>query len=129
MIQRALAASLLVLLCFITIPLQAEAFDPLGGVDCNTAQERTSAVCADKNPATNPLSGNGGLILNLTQIVAYIAGAAAVILLIIGGIRYITSGGDAANIKSAKDTVIHAIVGLVIIVLAQSLIVFVVNRL
>lgn len=129
MIRRLLTASMLMLLCFISVPMYALAFDPLGGVDCNTAQERTSAVCSDKNPATNPIAGEGGLILNLAQIITFIAGAAAIILLIIGGIRYITSSGDAANIKSAKDTVINALIGLVVVVMAQAFIIFIIVRL
>jgi len=67
----------------------------------------------------------GGLIRNIINILLYLIGAIAVIMIIIGGIRYTTSNGDASNTKSAKDTILYAVVGLVVAILAFAIVNFV----
>jgi len=53
---------------------------------------------------------------------------AAVIMIIVGGFRYITSGGDSTRVGGAKNTLIYAIVGLIIVALAQAIVHFVLNN-
>ena len=48
-------------------------------------------------------------------------------MIIVGGIRYITSGGDSGNISSAKNTIIYAVIGLIIVALAQILVHYVLS--
>ena len=104
--------------------------DPFSGVDCNRNENKKSAICSSTvGPDANPISGSDGILIKATRIVSTIAGAAAIIILAIGGMRYITSEGDASNVKSAKNTVFYALVGLAVIALAQSLIEFVVSKL
>ena len=98
------------------------------GVDCSKGSNSQSAVCSD-NTTNNPIAGPGGWLARITTIVAIVAGIAAVIIIVVGGIRYITSGGDPEKVSSAKRTVTYALVGLVVIVLAQTLITYVVDRL
>jgi len=50
-----------------------------------------------------------------------------VIMIIVGGFRYITSGGESGNVSGAKNTLIYAIVGLVIVALAQIIVHYVLN--
>jgi len=50
-------------------------------------------------------------------------------MIIIGGLRYITSGGDSNNVTGAKNTILYAIVGIVIVVAAQAIVSFILNRL
>lgn len=64
----------------------------------------------------------------VVSILSFIVGVAAVIMIIIGGFKYITSGGDSANIASAKNTILYAIIGLVVAVLAQVIVRFVLNQ-
>jgi hypothetical protein len=52
----------------------------------------------------------------------------AVIMIIVGGLKYITSGGDSGNITSAKNTILYAIVGLIVVALAQIIVRFVLER-
>jgi hypothetical protein len=52
----------------------------------------------------------------------------AVIMIIVGGLKYITSGGDSNNVSSAKSTIIYAIIGLVVVALAQFIVQFVLNK-
>ncbi len=64
-------------------------------------------------------SGVGNTVAAVTSILSYVVGAVAIIMIIVGGFRYITSGGDSGKVGSAKNTLIYAIIGLVIVALAQ----------
>jgi hypothetical protein len=65
---------------------------------------------------------------SVVGILSSIVGAVAVIMLIISGFRYVTSGGDSNKIASAKNTLIYAIVGIVVVALAQFIVQFVLDR-
>lgn len=69
-----------------------------------------------------------GFASDLTNTLLYILGAIAVIAIIIGAIRYTTANGDASQIKSAKDTVMYAVIGLIVAILAWGIVNFVVGR-
>lgn len=133
MIKRWLFAFSLLSLCLFSLPLTAVAgvFDPYSGVKCaaSSGGETTkSAVCNDKTNQ-DPISGENGILLNAADIIAFVAGAAAIIIIIVAGIRYMTAGGDAAKISTAKNTIIGALVGIAVIVLGRYLIIYIVNRL
>jgi len=68
------------------------------------------------------------LIANIINIFSIIVGLVAVIMLIYGGFKYITSGGDSGNITAAKNTILYAIIGLVIVAVAQIIVKWVLNR-
>lgn len=103
------------------------AYDPYGGV-CSTASASSSAVCHSSNTASDPIAGPDGVIIKVTGIIALVGGAASVVIILIASLKYITSSGDSNGVSSAKHTIIYALAGLVILVLARSLIVFVVSR-
>lgn len=88
---------------------------------------RSSTVCRNTG-ADDPIAGPNGVLVNVTSILAVIAGAVSVIFLVWGGFKYITSGGDSSNVASAKNTIIAAIVGLILALLARPIILFVVGR-
>lgn len=73
-------------------------------------------------------TGIGKLIRTIINVLSIIIGAVAVIMIIIGGFRYITSGGSAEGTKAARQTIVYAIVGLVIVALAQIIVHFVLNN-
>jgi hypothetical protein len=68
------------------------------------------------------------LITNIVNILSIIVGVVAVVMIIVGGFRYITSGGDSGNVSGAKNTILYAIVGLVIVALAQFIVRFVLSK-
>jgi len=68
------------------------------------------------------------LITNVVNVFSIIVGIIAVIMIIIGGFKYITSGGDSGNVTGAKNTILYAIVGLVIVALAQFVVKFVLAK-
>ncbi len=63
--------------------------------------------------------------LNLFSI---IIGIIAVVMLMVGGFKYITAGGDSGNITSAKHTIIYALIGIVVVALAQVIVQFVLDK-
>ena len=71
---------------------------------------------------TDELANNLKTIVN---VLLFVLGAIAVIMIIIGGIRYTTSNGDASATKGAKDTVLYAVVGLIVAILAYAIVNFV----
>jgi hypothetical protein len=78
------------------------------------------SICASKNDNIK------GIIKNVVDILLYLVGAIAVIMLIVGGIRYSTSAGNSANVTAAKNTIMYALIGLVISVLAYVIVNFVI---
>ncbi|MEO5950684.1 MAG: hypothetical protein ABIQ04_04505 [Candidatus Saccharimonadales bacterium] len=68
-----------------------------------------------------------GGIKNTINVLLYIIGIAAVIMIVIGGLRYVLSGGDSSATKGAKDTILYAVVGLVIAIIAFAIVNFVVT--
>jgi len=72
-------------------------------------------------------SGVTNLVKTIVEILSVVVGIASVIMIIIAGFKYITSAGDSNSIASAKNTLIYALVGLVIVAFAQFMVHFVVN--
>lgn len=114
--------------CLLPLPVHAAA-ETFEGV-CNNASgnsAQSSAVC--KTDTKNPLVGPDGVITKATQILALVTGIAAVIAIMVAGIRYVLSGGESGAVASAKNSIIYAVVGLVIVMVASLIVTFVVGRL
>lgn len=69
------------------------------------------------------------VIKTIIQLFSIVVGVVAVIMIMIGGFKYITSGGDSNSTASAKNTILYALVGLVVVALAQVIVRFVLNKL
>ncbi len=121
-----LALITMLALTFIIVPTTSAATDVFKG-PCSGAGA-TSAVCQGRS-TSNPLVGPDGLLLKVTRIVGIIAGAAAVIVIIISGLRYILSAGDSTAAKTARNGLIYAVAGLFVIILAQAIIGFIITKL
>ena len=74
------------------------------------------------------LTGSDGVFETVVNVLLFIIGAVSVIMLIYGGIRYTTSGGNANNVTAAKNTIMYSIVGLIIAILAFAVVNFVVKQ-
>lgn len=86
--------------------------------------------CAQGDSGTpTTLFGVGGIFNTIVNILLFIIGAISVIMLIIGGIRYTISGGDSSAVTSAKNTIMYAIVGIIVAVLAFAIVNFVLTSL
>jgi hypothetical protein len=72
-------------------------------------------------------SSFGTLIVNVTNILLFVAGTVSVIFIIVGGIMYATSAGNEQNTQKAKSTITNAVIGLVIAILAFTIVNFVIG--
>lgn len=84
-----------------------------------------SGTCAGAGTAGTGLTN---LIKTIINIISIIVGVVAVVMIIVGGLKYITSGGESSNVSSAKNTIIYAIIGLIIVALAQFVVRFVLEK-
>lgn len=75
----------------------------------------------------NLFGGSGSLFKIVTDVLLFLIGAVSVIMLIIGGFRYVLSGGDSTQVTNAKNTILYSVVGIVIALLAYAIINFVVS--
>ena len=84
--------------------------------------------CAAPTNARDPLFGeDNSLFQRVTGILIFLIGVISLIMLIIGGIRYAVSGGDQSAVTAAKNTILYAIIGLVVAFLAFGISSFVIN--
>jgi hypothetical protein len=129
------------MLCLSAAPVPALAYDFFGGANCGRPANDQSVACstqahAGANGNPNPLTGSDGLLAHITTIVAYAAGAAAIIVIIVSALRFITSGSDVStgsrtdtDVEDARRSIVGAIIGLIVIVLAHTLIIYILDRL
>ncbi len=96
-----------------------------GKVMALTVQEGAEMARADGMPAD--LIGPNGVFTQITNTVLYIVGIISVVMLIYGGLRYVISGGDSKKVTDAKNTILYAIIGLIISILAFAIVNFVIN--
>ncbi len=88
-----------------------------------SVRDGIEAAKTDEMPTT--LIGNGGVINNITNTILYVLGIISVVMLIVGGVKYALSAGDAKAVTDAKNTILYALIGLVIAILAYSIVSFV----
>lgn len=103
--------SALAVATFITLSVSPSASAQQGGIMGGVQAAQGTGV-------PTSLFGGSGIVTTVTNILLFIAGALAVIMIIWGGLRYATSAGNSANVTAAKNTVLYAIVGLIIAFLA-----------
>lgn len=96
------------------------------------AADASDAVCGSLTEAGESCVGSQsriqGVITFALNMLSWIAGIIAVVMLIISGLRFMTGGGDPQSISSAKRGVIYALVGIAVVILSQSIVRFVVNK-
>lgn len=75
----------------------------------------------------NLFEGDGAIFRTITNVLLFLIGAISVIMLIIGGIRYTVSGGDSTAVTSAKNTILYAVIGIIVALLAYAIVNFVLD--
>lgn len=88
---------------------------------------RSGADAAKGDDQVTDLFGNAGIFSTITNTLLFILGAISVIMIIIGGLRYVISGGDSNAVSAAKNTILYAIVGVIVAILAYAIINFVIG--
>lgn len=108
------------IMTLVAAPAALAVDDCNGPADC--IGQGTKDIGGDQN---QPKLEDG--IKSIVNLMLFILGAIAVIMIIIGGIRYATSNGDPGSIKGAKDTILYAVIGLIVAILAYAIVNFVVD--
>lgn len=145
MIKRLLPAIALLVLCLFAMPRPVAAYDFFQGA-CGSGGTSSSTVCQDQSAQNggpkdsngnivDPLTGSEGVLARITNIVSFVAGAAAVIIVMLSALKLITSGSDVStgsrtdtDVEDARRGLANAVIGLVIIVAARVLLVYLLNR-
>lgn len=116
---------LLASLVIITRPVFADCATNPTEAGCPCALNSSSAICKDLENK----DGLSNTIKNATNIVLFIAGALAVIMIIYGAIRFMTAHGNEKQVESARLIVTYSVIGLIIAILAYALVNFVLSNL
>jgi uncharacterized membrane protein len=119
--RRYLKIFLPIIVCILTMVVLTTSVSAL------TLQEGAKAAQCDGCPSD--LFGDRGVFKQVTNTVLYIVGIIAVVMLIVGGIKYLLSGGDSKKVTDAKNTVLYAIIGLVVCFLSFAIVNFVISAL
>ncbi|TAH36616.1 hypothetical protein EYC59_00365 [Candidatus Saccharibacteria bacterium] len=80
----------------------------------------------DASPLPKP-AANQAAISTLLQIVFAIAGSIALLIIVIGGLRYILAHGDPSAVSQAKKAILYAVIGLLVCMAAYSIVTFVIK--
>lgn len=104
----------------------AAAFVPAQLVSADSKAQVQSGV--DMTGASSSMDVPG-VIAAAVNFLSVVVGALSVIMIIVAGFKYVTSGGDSGKVTSAKNTIVYAVVGLIIVILAQAIVKFVLEKL
>jgi cytochrome bd-type quinol oxidase subunit 2 len=109
----------------VAVYAQSDSITPGLCAGSNLNTDNTQSCTVDTAGANSKINSILKTVINLFSL---IVGVVAVIMIIVGGLRYITSGGESSNVSTAKNTIIYAIVGLVIVALAQFIVHYVLGK-
>lgn len=97
---------------------------PVNAVNLTIQDGANAAKGADQ---ATTLFGATGIFTTVSNVMLFVVGAISVIMVIIGGLRYVISGGNSGNVTAAKNTILYAVVGLIISIMAYAIINFVIS--
>lgn len=97
---------------------------------CDQGSASDSAICeeAQGQGEENPLTGTEGVIMQVANVLAIAAGVIAVVIIIIAGITMMLSGGDPQKVSTSRNAIIYSTIGVVVVVLARSIVIFIINE-
>jgi beta-lactamase regulating signal transducer with metallopeptidase domain len=117
----------LLLLAIFSMPVLADC-SSCSGSNLSTQQAvQCGSSCASGSNQT-PAQANtqvNNTVKNIVNILSVVVGIIAVIMIVIGGFRYVTSGGKQESVAAAKNTILYALIGLIIAAMAQVLVRFI----
>ena len=107
----------------------ASAFD----INTDSCKGVSSAVCKDsqsvQKSGANPLVGPDGIITTAASLLSFVLGVAAVIIIIVAGIRFAINGSNPQEITKSRNAIIYASIGLFLAVISQTIVQFVLKKL
>lgn len=125
---KSLSRSVLLMLAFFSLSAPTLTFAQVLDDPCSKVN---AEICQQNNePGENAsgLLGEDGVVGKLIQLLGIAAGIIAVIMIILAGLKFVASGGDSAKVAGARNAILYAAVGLVVAVMAQLIIIFVINK-
>lgn len=107
-------------------PISVSAFDPFKKACDGSTDANSASVCQDNITADpEPIYGPNGIIPKIANIVAAIGGIIAVVIIMMSGLKMIISSGDSKKLADARNAIIYAAVGIVVILMARVIISFI----
>lgn len=119
----ALVSALLLMMTFSPALVLANCATPASTKEAIQCGSDSGAGSSNQNPSSLDTT-----VHDIINILSLVVGIAAIIMIIVSGLRYITSAGDAEKVKGAKRGLLYALVGLVIVALAQTIVHFVLTE-
>lgn len=107
------------------IALSVSVFGAAQAFAIGNIADGANSARSDQQPVD--LFGNSGVFSEISSVLLFVVGAVAVIMIVIGGLRYVISGGDASQVQAAKNTILYALVGIIVAILAYAVVNFVIN--
>lgn len=127
-------ASLALMVVPVAVPVTAHAttindslcngIDVANGGDTDAGASDTAGNCQDSSGS----SGFNSIVHTVINLFSWIVGVVSVLMIVYGGFKYITSGGKDSSVGSAKNTIVYALIGLVVVALAQVIVRFVLTN-
>jgi hypothetical protein len=115
---------------------------PVGAVDVlnpdgtegpcsNSSATADPSICKDNesNATSNPIVGKDGILTSLVRVLSLIVGVASVIIIIVSGLRMVLASGDSGTESTARRSIVYALAGLIIALLAQGIVALVLSKL
>jgi hypothetical protein len=130
-----LAAIAICVLLTAAMPIKAAAYDVFNKACTGTIDStgRSPTVCNDKDKpqttSSNSIYGRDGIFTKALNLVSIVVGLAAVVMLLLGGFKFVSSTGDSTKVASARRAVMYAIVGVLTALFAQGIVLFVLDKL
>jgi Type IV secretion system pilin len=116
-------SGLIILSPKVTHATSASFFDNAKNQACQGANVTSGSACdANAGKSLN------NIITNVINIFSVIIGMVAVVMIIVAGVKFMTSSGDATKVSGARNTILYAVVGLIVVAFAQSIVHFVLTK-
>ena len=118
-----------ILASLLALPVMAFGVTTLMADSASAQLDLESGINSAKGTgAPDNVTEDDGLIKKVVNLLLWAIGIVSVIMIIIGGIRYATSNGDSNNVTAAKNTIMYAVIGLVIAIFAYAIVNFVLTQ-
>lgn len=132
--------NLIIAIMLTIVPLSAPvALSSVASADCSasdinqgisagaSAGFKGTSCSNDLSTGVDQQNGLAAFAKTAVNIMSLIVGVLAVLMIVYGGLRYVTSGGSSEGVGNAKNVIIYALIGLIIVALAQAIVHFVLN--
>lgn len=133
MLKRYFLLLFLIAAPLFALPGAVHAVDPFSRDTCKRYEgqsaDNTPTICKDKDlNGANPVTGSGGIISSLANTLTVVVSVVAVIMIVIAGLKLITSGANPQDVATAREQIIYACVALIIAALAQVIVRFIITK-